>query len=411
MKPVKDIYRTFIDNVTAIKEMFVDRDDMIDGIALALLCKQHLFVLSPPGTAKTAIIQKLADAFTMKFFGVQMRDDTKVEEVLGMWDLKALEQGKYSRRWGRLAVAEIGYINEAFKGSSNALNAMLGLLHERQTDDDDGYHEVPLWTAILDSNELPRDRKALAAFFDRIIFKKFVDYISESDKMRKLLEGGAKPKPINPLTRAELNALHEATKKVKLHSGYVDQVIAIRALLQMEGIVISDRTMAESCGVAWPDGTPRVTPVKASACYRGRATTTPRDLLVLEDVFWIDPAERAKVRSVIFKCTMPDAVKAEAIVDRVLDLYHATMSGRVQGNKAVMPYSNAPQYRGPRAPKSTPPPEENGGRQGLSEAMSQILSAKRELEALTGVDDDLMAEYLKKVLWCHAQVSSLIMGV
>lgn len=307
--------------VENLKNRYVDRDEMIDLLALALISKQHIFVLSPPGTAKTAIIREMAGWISAEFRGIQMRDDTKVEELFGMWDLRALEEGRYVRRWDRLAKADVVYINECFKGSPNALNALLGALHERQVDDETGYLDIPLHTAVLDSNELPRDEAELAAFFDRIMFRMKIDYIQDIDKTRRLLSGPTKSAGRKPsaLSREDLNLLYQGASEVDLYPGYMNDIIAIKLRLLASDIIVSDRRWAESCGDKTANGDARVTPIRAAAFMRGDNIVDPQDLLVLSDCLWTDPSKKREVRQAVFEAVLPMKAKAQKLLDECTD--------------------------------------------------------------------------------------------
>lgn len=373
-------YAAFKAIMDAAKARFVGRAEAIDLLALALLSKQHIYMLSPPGTAKTAMISYVTKLLGGTFFGVQMRDDTKPEEILGMWDLNALEAGRYKRRWSRAAIADVVYINEAFKGSSNALNAMLGMLHERRVDDDAGYQDVPLWTAILDSNELPRDKMALAAFFDRIIFKDRLDYLTASEDFIALISGRATGEnDPEPITLPQLMTLHEYVKSVTLHENYAEDVLSIRAMLISEGISVSDRTWAEACGDFDPYGKKRATPIKASAFYAGRKITKPRDFLTLAKIMWLDPTDQPKIRRAVMRATMPDSLRAEDELAKIVDAYSLAMSGN--------------------------------DRKIIADVATQAADARMTIQGMTSVDEDVRTEIIIKIKNMHATLLGRIMRV
>lgn len=370
------VYDRFKRNIAAMDSMFVGRSELVKTMALALLSEEHAFFLSPPGTAKTAIIREVAKWLSMKFFAVQMRDDTKPEEVLGMWDLGQLDKGRYVRRWARAASAEILYVNECFKGSSNALNAMLGILHERQVDDEDGYHDVPLYTAFLDSNELPKDKNALRAFFDRILFKLPMDYVSTPDHFRALLKGGNKGVAPEPMSRTDLELLNKYVRSIQLHDTYADELLAIRLFLQVESVTVSDRTWAEACGDLDPYGNARGTPIRASALYRGKKITSALDFLTLENILWCEPTDRPKIRRAVLKATMPDALKCEEILDKAIDAHSAAMQSGTD----------------------------------VSGAIQVVLTGRREIMAMS-IEDEIKQPYIDRLLWLNAQLAERTMRV
>lgn len=288
-------------HIEHLKSMFPGRDAEIDVMALALMTKTHAFFLSPPGTAKSAIIRQMSERIGMQFFGIQMRDDTKVEELFGMWDIKELtEHSRYKRNWSRAAISEILYVNECFKGSSNALNAMLGLLNEREVDDDNSYRKCPLWSALLDSNELPRDRNMLTAFFDRIMFKRQVTYIEDKSDFEDLILGSAGPqKSPPPLERGDMEKIHTAVQKVEVPSWYVDAIYELRNVLSVEQVIVSDRTWAVACGTHDFNGVSRASPIKAHALWNGRREVEPDDLAVLCDIFWSNSKDKGTINKAV----------------------------------------------------------------------------------------------------------------
>ena len=54
--------------VEPLKERFVDRDEIVDLIALAVTAGEHLLLHGPPGTAKSALIRQFATAVRGKYF-------------------------------------------------------------------------------------------------------------------------------------------------------------------------------------------------------------------------------------------------------------------------------------------------------------------------------------------------------
>src|SRR5690242_18343741 len=54
--------------VEPLKGRFVERGEVIDLIALALVAGEHLFLYGPPGTAKSALIRHFAGAVHGRYF-------------------------------------------------------------------------------------------------------------------------------------------------------------------------------------------------------------------------------------------------------------------------------------------------------------------------------------------------------
>ena len=54
--------------IEPLKERFVERGEVVDLIALALVAGEHLFLYGPPGTAKSALIRQFAQAVQGQYF-------------------------------------------------------------------------------------------------------------------------------------------------------------------------------------------------------------------------------------------------------------------------------------------------------------------------------------------------------
>ncbi len=54
--------------IEPLKSAFVERGEVVDLIALALVAGEHLFLYGPPGTAKSALIRRFAQAVHGRYF-------------------------------------------------------------------------------------------------------------------------------------------------------------------------------------------------------------------------------------------------------------------------------------------------------------------------------------------------------
>jgi len=82
----------------ALGLQFYEREKEIEGILVALLSRQHMLMIGPTGTAKSALSVELAKIVTgADYFQWLLTRFSTPEEVFGPLSLKDLEQGVYKR--------------------------------------------------------------------------------------------------------------------------------------------------------------------------------------------------------------------------------------------------------------------------------------------------------------------------
>ncbi len=283
---------------------FPERTNVIDGSLAAVLAGEHVLLLGPPGTAKSALVRALAQAFGGSYFERLLTKFSTPEELFGPVSLKGLEADKFTRvTIGMLPSAEFAFVDEVFKANSAILNAMLSLINERIFHNDGAPMQVPLVTLFGASNELP-EGKELEALFDRFALRYHVDYLLRPQNLKAVLVA-PEPKLTTVLDMKTLRAAQAEVLKVKVTDATVDALITIRDALRGEGgIVASDRRWKKSLKL-----------VQAAAWLAGERETTPEDLTLLVDALWREPKERTKVAALVGKLADPVAAQAVEILD------------------------------------------------------------------------------------------------
>src|SRR3954447_18916880 len=76
---------------------FPERRDVIDGALAAVLAGEHVLLLGPPGTAKSALARAIAQAFGGTYFERLLTKFSTPEELFGAISLKALEHDRFER--------------------------------------------------------------------------------------------------------------------------------------------------------------------------------------------------------------------------------------------------------------------------------------------------------------------------
>ncbi len=283
--------------------LFPERANVIDGALAAILAGEHVLLLGPPGTAKSALVRALSQAFGGRYFERLLTKYSTPEELAGPVSLKALESDKFIRiTTGMLPEAEFAFVDEIFKASSAILNSMLTLINERTFANGGAPQPVPLISMFGASNELP-EGKELEALFDRFALRFDVGYLLRPQNLKTVL---AAPEPTltSFLDMKTLRAAQAEVAKVAVTDETVDALITIRDALKAEGIIASDRRWKKALRL-----------VQATAWLSGEKQTSPEDLTLLIDALWREPKERSKVAVLIGKLADPVAAQAVEILD------------------------------------------------------------------------------------------------
>uniref|UniRef100_UPI00036422E5 AAA family ATPase n=1 Tax=Pseudomonas asplenii TaxID=53407 RepID=UPI00036422E5 len=118
--------------VRAATEGLVGREQLAELIVLAAVAQEHLLVVGPPGTAKSAVVRRVAQAMGGRYFEYLLGRFTEPSELFGPVDLKKLREGTVETDVsGMLPEADIVFLDEVFLGSTAILNTLLGVLNER----------------------------------------------------------------------------------------------------------------------------------------------------------------------------------------------------------------------------------------------------------------------------------------
>jgi len=246
----------------------VDRDQLAELMVLGAVAQEHLLIVGPPGTGKSAVVRRVADSLGGTYFEYLLGRFTEPSELFGPVNLNKLRAGLVETdTGGMLPEADIAFLDEVFLGSTAILNTLLGLLNERQFRRGHTRIRCPLRICVGAANGLPEDDN-LAAFADRFLLHAFVEPVADH-RLEELLAAGWKAGHPTVAAHADLaclDVLNAAVDEVDMDAVRPALAHAVRQLRQA-GIALSDRRIVRAQRL-----------IAASAVLAGRSQASPSDL-------------------------------------------------------------------------------------------------------------------------------------
>jgi len=284
----------------ALEDGLVERTVEVRVLLLAALCGEHVLVLGPPGTAKSALARRLAwlggpDAI---FFERLLTRFSVPEELFGPLSLKALEQDEYVRQTeGYLPTASIAFVDEIFKANSAILNSLLSIINERVFDNGISRVGVPLRCLVAASNELPESDE-LAALFDRFLFRLSVEPVSDSG-IKALVKAATNSSravmQTTPLSLEDMGAVlaEVADAEVEVPDDVIEVLRGARQPLvarEPSPLMLEQREPASPLSDRRLGQAARM--LQIAAWTNGRRRVERADCALLQHVLWSSPEEQ-----------------------------------------------------------------------------------------------------------------------
>lgn len=237
-------FRLFFDE---LRGLYLEREDVIDQAAMALLSREHSLITGPPGTAKSglasAIVGRIVDerSGAPSLFSRQITESTVQTDLVGPIDFKALTETGRTEHFtdeGMLGAVH-AHLDEVLDGRDMLLRATLNLLHERELKQGPKVVRGAIECALMTTNRylaevLEDSRERLLAFVDRIAYVGFVPKgFADPANLTRVLEvqaGGRRPPaPSALLTVQDLDVLQDATDRATVHPALFERLAQLLA--------------------------------------------------------------------------------------------------------------------------------------------------------------------------------------
>lgn len=292
-KKIKDL-------IDHLNHGLVERQAAIKLVLLTVLARENIVLVGPPGTGKSLIARRMAQALgdtqNGGYFEYLLTKFSTPDEIFGPLSISELKADRFRRNTtGYLPSVELAFLDEVFKASSSILNALLTILNERIYHNGADAQRVSLRALIAASNELPTGQEELAALYDRFLMRCFVDYVGADGLSALMAAPTAAPPSSLPMaiTRDDIQRIEQAARSVTLPSMVQQALKQIwqthrEAFKEDRREQLSDRRLMKCLHL-----------LRVSALTNGREEVDLSDVLLLKDCLWNHPDNIAKVRDLV----------------------------------------------------------------------------------------------------------------
>jgi MoxR-like ATPase len=277
-----------------------EKEEVISLALLSSIAGESIFLLGPPGTAKSLVARRLKYAYKDgSAFEYLMSRFSTPDEIFGPVSISKLkDEDKYERIVENyLPSATVVFLDEIWKAGPSIQNALLTVLNEKKFRNGEKEIDVPLKAIISASNELPAKDEGLEALWDRFLVRFLVVGIDDEGNFGKmisedLLSGEDPVEPKDKITNEEYKEWDKAIKKIKIPKNVLQVIHFIRNYIaehkknekKEKQIYISDRRWRKIVRL-----------LRTSAFLNDRDEVDLMDCFLIQHCLWNEESEKDTV--------------------------------------------------------------------------------------------------------------------
>ena len=299
------IYQRISRLTAALSQDLFEKDKAIRLALLSSVAGESIFLLGPPGVAKSMIARRLKHAYAgARAFEYLMGKFSTPDEVFGPVSISKLKnEDKYERLTDKyLPGANIVFLDEIWKSSPPIQNSLLTVLNEKIYRNGEQEIHVDIRGLIAASNELPLSGEGLEALWDRFLIRMLVRGIQDDQAFNEMITLPAKsqyqdlvPESLK-ITAEEYQHWQEEIDEVEVPPHVLGLINHLRrstrernsSLDVSAALFVSDRRWRKIVQL-----------LRASAFLHGRTAVNVMDCFLVIDCIWNKPDQREEVEALV----------------------------------------------------------------------------------------------------------------
>ena len=212
-----------------------EKEHVLAMALLSAIAGESIFLLGPPGTAKSLVARRLKLAFKDgNAFEYLMSRFSTPDEIFGPVSISLLKnEDRYERVVdGFLPTATIVFLDEIWKASPSIQNSLLTAINERIFQNGRRTINLPMKALIAASNELPAEDEGLEAMWDRFLVRMVSNCIQSEATFYKMVRQQSFSTPVVDedcqITEEQYHAWQQETGMVGIPDDICAVITAIR---------------------------------------------------------------------------------------------------------------------------------------------------------------------------------------
>ena len=277
--------------VQAIGKGVYEKEHILSLALLAAISGESIFLLGPPGTAKSLVARRLKEVFREKrTFEYLMSRFSTPDEIFGPVSISRLKNEDVYERCteGYLPEADVVFLDEIWKAGPAIQNALLTAINERIYRNGAQTVQLPMKALIAASNELPKEDEGLEALWDRFLIRVVSDCIKSENTFYKMLRERKQTEITIPdklcISEEEYREWQQAIEEVQIP----DDILGMITCVRQELTKIADEEDVEPLDYYVSDRRWKkiVHLLQTSAFLNGRKEIVYSDMYLLAHTLW-----------------------------------------------------------------------------------------------------------------------------